>query len=57
MALQLFGFMLLVFGTLVYNEIVVLPFLGFNRYTKTELAKRKQQEDRSALLDNTADGT
>ena len=28
--LQLFGFLMLVFGTLVFNEIVVLPFLGFN---------------------------
>jgi hypothetical protein len=28
--LQLFGFIFLVFGTLVFNEILVLPFLGFD---------------------------
>ena len=27
---NIFGFMLLVFGTLLYNEIIVLPFLGFD---------------------------
>lgn len=32
--LQLIGFVFLVFGTLVYNEIVILPFMGLNRYTK-----------------------
>ena len=40
--LQLFGFIFLVFGTLVYNEILVLPFLGFDQYTK-EALKRKGQ--------------
>lgn len=47
--LQLFGFIFLVFGTLVYNEILVLPFLGFDKYTKIAL-KRKADEN-SALLD------
>ena len=28
--IQLIGFILLVFGTLVYNEIIVLPFFGFD---------------------------
>jgi multidrug transporter EmrE-like cation transporter len=28
--LQLIGFILLVIGTLVYNEIVVVPFFGFD---------------------------
>jgi hypothetical protein len=27
---QLFGFMFLVFGTLLYNEIIILPFWGYN---------------------------
>jgi drug/metabolite transporter (DMT)-like permease len=36
--LQLFGFILLVIGTLVFNEIVIVPFLGFDRYTKRALA-------------------
>jgi len=28
--LQLVGFILLVAGTLVYNEIVIIPWMGFN---------------------------
>ena len=28
--LQLIGFILVVIGTLVYNEIVIIPWLGFN---------------------------
>ena len=38
--LQLVGFLLLVFGTLVYNEIVILPVLGFDKYTKAALKKK-----------------
>ena len=47
--LQLFGFIFLVFGTLVYTEILVLPFLGFDQYTKVAL--KRQQDENSALLD------
>ena len=36
--LQLIGFVFLVIGTLVFNEIVVVPFFGFNLYTKEALA-------------------
>lgn len=39
MVLQLVGFILLVIGTLVFNEIVVVPFLGFNLFTKEALEK------------------
>lgn len=28
--IQLVGFILLVIGTLVYNEIVIIPWMGFN---------------------------
>jgi drug/metabolite transporter (DMT)-like permease len=35
--LQLFGFIFLVIGTLVYNEIIIVPVLGFNTYTKTAI--------------------
>lgn len=35
------GFILLVVGTLMYNEIVIFPCLGFNQYTKDALAKRE----------------
>lgn len=41
--LQLSGFILLVFGTLVYNEIIVIPYLGFDKNTKVAIAKRKRQ--------------
>lgn len=36
--LQLVGFLFLIVGTLVFNEIVVVPYLGFNLYTKQALA-------------------
>lgn len=42
--LQLFGFILLVFGTLVFNEIVILPVFGFNKYTNQAL------KDKEALM-------
>jgi hypothetical protein len=31
---------MLVAGTLIYNEIVVVPFFGFNQYTKVAIAER-----------------
>jgi hypothetical protein len=31
---QLIGYLVVCFGTLVYNEIIVLPFFGLNKYTK-----------------------
>src|SRR5579875_3467977 len=31
--LQLFGFILVVTGTLVYNEIIIVPFCGFDKNT------------------------
>jgi drug/metabolite transporter (DMT)-like permease len=42
--LQLSGFVLTVFGALMYNEIVVLPFLGFNLYTRDAIKERKLRE-------------
>jgi drug/metabolite transporter (DMT)-like permease len=39
--LQLGGFFLLVLGTLVYNEILIIPFLGFNANTRIAIAKRE----------------
>ena len=54
----MFGFIFLVFGTLVYNEIVVLPFWGFNQYTKQAL-KGRDAEKTGAMLeksDNLAAG-
>jgi len=42
--LQLGGFVLLVIGTIIYNEVVILPFLGFDQYTKKAIADRKKLE-------------
>ena len=40
--LQLVGFILLVIGTLLYNEIIVLPFAGFDQNTKSAIEGRKK---------------
>lgn len=40
--MQLFGFILLVSGTLVYNEIVIVPFCGFDKNTKVALEKKRK---------------
>lgn len=37
------GFVILAFGTLLYNEIIVLPFLGFDKNTK--VAQMKEQAE------------
>ena len=37
--LQLWGFLLIVAGTVVYNEIVEIPFCGFNQYTLKSIEK------------------
>ncbi|CDW74879.1 nucleotide-sugar transporter [Stylonychia lemnae] len=58
--LQLVGFIFLVFGTLVYNEILVLPVLGFDQYTREALAKKSHANtDNKGLLDlnNNSDNT
>ena len=43
--LELIGFVLLVCGTLLFNEIIVIPLLGFNQFTKEAIAKRKLEDD------------
>jgi capsule polysaccharide modification protein KpsS len=45
--LEIPGFILLASGTLLYNEIVVFPYWGFNENTKEAIAKRKGAEDRA----------
>ena len=44
-AMTIPGFILLVFGTLVYNEIIELPCGGFNDNTKKGIAKREGKTD------------
>jgi hypothetical protein len=49
--LQLFGFLFLSIGTLVFNEIIVIKFFGFDQYTRPALLKREAL-DRSGILDH-----
>jgi hypothetical protein len=35
---SIIGFLSLASGSLIYNEILVLPWFGFNKYTKKALA-------------------
>ena len=44
----IFGFIFLVFGTLLYNEIFVLPFWGLDANTKEKLALRDANAKRDA---------
>jgi len=30
-------------GVLIFNEILVIPFCGFNRYTKKAISKKEQE--------------
>ena len=42
--LQFVGFCFLVLGTLIYNEIVTLPFWGLDYYTRDNIAKRENEK-------------
>jgi drug/metabolite transporter (DMT)-like permease len=56
--LQFIGFIFLVCGTLVYNEIVTLPFWKLDFYTRVNIAKRKNlkggedEDERDKLYDS-----
>jgi len=43
--MSIIGFVFLAFGTLMYNEIIEIPFCGFNYMTKKAIAKREGVED------------
>jgi hypothetical protein len=43
--LQLVGFMLVIFGSLVFNEIIVFPFFGFSTNTKVKLEELSKLHD------------
>ena len=45
--LQFIGFIFLVCGTLVYNEIVTLPFWNLDYYTRVNIAKRLKEKDQN----------
>ena len=44
----LIGFVFLVFGTLLYNEIIILPFAGFDKNTRIAKEQRAAAEKRDA---------
>jgi drug/metabolite transporter (DMT)-like permease len=43
--LELVGFVFLIIGTLVFNEIVTIPILGFDKHTKKAQEARKLHEE------------
>lgn len=45
--LQFIGFIFLVCGTLVYNEIVTLPFWNLDYYTRVNIAKRQNEKNQN----------
>ncbi|CAI2370816.1 unnamed protein product [Moneuplotes crassus] len=54
--LELVGFVLLVLGTLVFNEILVIPILGFNKNTKDAIEARKALEDDREDIEDSYNG-
>ena len=42
--IQFIGFILLVVGTLIYNEIVEIPLCELNKFTRNEMAKREKEK-------------
>ena len=53
---SIFGFVFLVFGTLMYNEILIIPFWGFDQYTKEKLEEREGAKKRDQTYMNTSPG-
>ena len=54
--LQFVGFCFLVFGTLVYNEILVIPYFGLDYYTRDNIAKRDKENKMKDLKDTDEEG-
>lgn len=44
--------MILASGTLIFNEIIVIPVLGFDEYTAEAMAKRKHIDGKEAQDEN-----
>ena len=53
---QMVGFIMLAIGTLIFNEIVVIPWWGFNKHTNEALerqfqeAKTKEEADKTKTI-------
>ena len=54
--LQFVGFCFLVFGTLVYNEILVIPFCGLDYNTRDNIALRDKENKIKGLKDADEEG-
>jgi riboflavin transporter FmnP len=55
---QLAGFLILTFGVLLYNEILVLPFWGLNQNTRIAIGEReKVEEEKRRINRNDSDNT
>ena len=50
--LQLIGFFFVVLGTLVYNEIISIPFLNLDYYTRDNIAKREKEKKKNQTEDD-----
>ena len=48
--LQFIGFIFLVCGTLIYNEILVIPIWALDYYTRDNIAKRKSEEKNVSMV-------
>ena len=48
--LNCIGYFLVLFSSLIYNEIIIFNFYGFNKNTKKYL-EEKQREEFSSILD------
>ena len=54
--LQLLGFLILILGGLIYNEILVLKFWGFGDNTKAAIKKRKEEEELEEDIEKKEEG-
>ena len=48
--LQFIGFIFLVTGTLIYNEIIAIPLWGLDYYTRDNIAKRKAEDKNVSMV-------
>lgn len=39
------GFLMLSFGTFVYNEMIIIPYLGFDQWTKQAIKAREEAKN------------
>ena len=49
--LKIFGFIFLIFGFIIFSEILVLPFFGFEDNTQKAIKKRQEKSKENSLND------